>query len=80
MSIVACLWCSSSFRPRASGGSRQRFCSQRCRSEFHDCARRWAIAEVEGGRLTTILLAKVPKHSINAGAAGTSGARVARGG
>jgi hypothetical protein len=65
-----CLWCSAPFRPRASGGSRQRFCSGLCRSELHDCARRWAIAEVDAGRLTPAELAKAPKLSINAAAIG----------
>src|SRR5688500_4114148 len=61
-----CLWCSTVFRPRASGGTRQRFCSRRCRGEFHDCARRWATAEVDAGRLTPTQLAKAAKRSINA--------------
>ena len=60
-----CLWCGRVFLPRVTGGRKQRFCCAACRSEFHDCARRWAIAEVDAGRLTTGQLAAAPKHNIN---------------
>lgn len=63
---AGCLWCSTPFRPRARGGSPQRFCSPHCRREFHDCARRWATAEVDAGRLTPAELARAPKRSIYA--------------
>lgn len=66
MMQVSCLWCGRTFTPRATGGSPQRFCAGRCRNEFHDAARRWAIVEVIAGRLTTTQLASAPKHSINA--------------
>ena len=59
------------FPSQDDGGTRQRFCCARCRQEFHDAARRWAIAEVDAGRLTSEQLAQAPKHalgSINAAA------------
>jgi hypothetical protein len=70
MSEGACLWCRSTFQPRASGGSRQRFCSPQCRRECHDCARRWAVAEIDAGRLSTAQLTSALKHSINAAVVG----------
>ena len=65
-----CLWCGRAFSPRLTGGSPQRFCAGRCRNEFHDAARRWAIVEVTAGRLSTTQLASAPKHSINADCVG----------
>jgi hypothetical protein len=46
-----CLWCTAPVTPRR-GGSPRKFCSTRCRHEFHSCARRWAEAAVDLGILT----------------------------
>lgn len=60
-----CLWCPRVFLPRVTGGRKQRFCSPRCRKEFFECARAWAVAEVEAGRLTPAQLAKGPKANVH---------------
>ncbi len=39
------------FRPRCTGGSQQRFCSRDCCYDLHDACRRWAMQELEAGRL-----------------------------
>ncbi len=48
---AACLWCRATYRRRTTGGSVQRFCSARCRSAFHLAARRWALRQIDEGRL-----------------------------
>ena len=53
-----CLWCGAAYGPRRDGGSRKRFCSGLCRAAFHRAARRWAIQELERGRLTVEALRK----------------------
>lgn len=65
MSAPCCLWCSQPFRPRVTGGRPQKFCSPRCRVEFFDAARAWAVAEVEAGRLTAAELARGPKGNVH---------------
>jgi hypothetical protein len=47
----ACLWCDTAFEPRKAG-SPQRFCSSKCRDEFHSAGRRYAERAVLGGLLT----------------------------
>src|SRR2546430_16756349 len=47
----ACLWCETAFEPRKAG-SPQRFCSSKCRDEFHSAGRRYAERAVLGGLLT----------------------------
>ncbi len=37
--------------PALGGGPAQRFCSDACRAAFHRGARRWAVRELEVGRL-----------------------------
>ncbi len=56
MTQIACLWCGTGFRPRASGGSPQRFCSTPCRRAFETACRVYAGAEVNAGRLTVSTL------------------------
>ena len=50
-----CLWCAAPFTLRR-GGSPKKFCSARCRHEFHRCARRWAEAAVAAGALSVDVL------------------------
>jgi hypothetical protein len=47
----ACLWCETAFEPRKAG-SPQRFCTSKCREEFHSAGRRYAERAVLGGLLT----------------------------
>ncbi len=47
-----CPWCGAAFARRATGGQRQKFCSSAHRRACHTAARRWAVREVEAGRLT----------------------------
>jgi hypothetical protein len=48
---TVCLWCAAPVTLRR-GGSPRKFCSIRCRHEFHSCARRWAEAAIDLGILT----------------------------
>ena len=48
---AACVWCEAKYRRRITGGSVQRFCSTDCRSAFHLAARRWALRQIDEGRL-----------------------------
>jgi hypothetical protein len=50
-----CLWCAAPVTLRR-GGSPKKFCSDRCRHEFHSCARRWAEAAVAAGTLNIDVL------------------------
>jgi hypothetical protein len=50
-----CLWCAAPVTLRR-GGSPKKFCSARCRHEFHSCARRWAEAAVAAGALSIDVL------------------------
>jgi phage terminase small subunit len=50
-----CLWCAAPVTLRR-GGSPKKFCSARCRHEFHSCARRWAEAAVAAGALSVDVL------------------------
>jgi hypothetical protein len=50
-----CLWCAARVTLRR-GGSPRKFCSPRCRHEFHSCARRWAEAAVAAGALSIDVL------------------------
>ncbi len=47
-----CLWCDNTFTPRSTGGHAQKFCSVRCREEFHEAGRAWVAAAVAEGRLS----------------------------
>ena len=48
----ACLWCGKPYARRATGGQPQKFCSSACRRACHTAARRWAVRELEAGRLS----------------------------
>src|SRR6516165_3647614 len=50
-----CLWCVAPVTPRR-GGSPKKFCSTRCRQEFHSRARRWAETAVAIGVLSIDVL------------------------
>ena len=62
MNGASCLWCGTAFAPRCTGGSQQRFCSRDCRYDFHDACRRWAMQELEAGRLPLSALRKCRQH------------------
>jgi hypothetical protein len=47
-----CLWCGGPYARRATGGQPQKFCSSACRRACHTAARRWAVREIEAGRLS----------------------------
>jgi len=61
-----CLRCGEPFKLRLTGGSAQRFCCDACRAAFHAAARLWALAEIEGGRLTVDQLKNTVRHSVHA--------------
>jgi len=44
-----CRWCEAEFTKRVSGGSRQKFCSDRCRGEYHYALRKWGQLAVDSG-------------------------------
>ncbi len=47
-----CLWCPATYTARTGhGGPTRRFCSDGCRSAFHQALRRWARREFEAGRV-----------------------------
>ena len=41
MTARSCMWCGDPFTPRATGGKRQRFCSEQCRRDFDSGCRAW---------------------------------------
>ncbi len=49
---AACLWCRRAYARRATGGKPQKFCSSACRRACHGAARRYAVLELEAGRLS----------------------------
>ena len=51
MKTRPCMWCGELFTSRKTGGKPQRFCSERCRKEFHHACRVWAEQLVRGGEL-----------------------------
>ena len=58
----ACLWCDTAFEPRKAG-SPQRFCTSKCREEFHSVGRRYAERAVLGGLLTVADLRNGPPEA-----------------
>ena|SRR6516165_10699462 len=48
---ASCPWCKAPFRPRR-GGSPQRFCGSKCRTEFWIALRRWGERAISVGILT----------------------------
>lgn len=63
-----CPWCGQPFEPRATGGSDQRFCSQRCRAAIWSAARRWVGRALEAGLLSAEAL-KGAQASVHADSA-----------
>ena len=54
-----CLWCPATYTARTGrGGPDQRFCSDGCRSAYHQALRRWARREFEAGRVSVSDLRK----------------------
>src|ERR1700757_3710328 len=49
---VCCLWCGRAFKPRATGGSAQKFCCTEHRQQFWIAARRWTMRAIEAGPLS----------------------------
>ena len=47
-----CLWCQSTFDPRATGGKPQRYCSTPCRRAFDAASRKWVSAAIENSTFT----------------------------
>ena len=47
-----CYWCGAPFSAGIVGAHRKRFCSTKCKNEFHSAARRWAEQALADGRLS----------------------------
>jgi hypothetical protein len=60
---TSCLWCGSTFTPRATGGHAQRFCRPTCRRAFDAAGRRWVAEAIASGTL--------PLDVLRSGAAAT---------
>jgi len=60
-----CLWCGRAFKPRATGGSAQKFCSTGHRQEFWIAARRWTMTAIDAGLLSVDSL-KASHRSVHA--------------
>jgi len=60
-----CLWCGRAFRPRATGGSAQKFCSTGHRQEFWIAARRWTMKAIDAGLISVDCL-KAARTSVHA--------------
>jgi hypothetical protein len=60
-----CLWCGRAFRPRAIGGSAQKFCCTGHRQEFWIAARRWTMRAIDAGLLSVDCL-KASQTSVHA--------------
>jgi hypothetical protein len=65
---VLCLWCGQPFERRLSGGSPRRFCSSVCRAALHTAARKWALAEIDAGRLSVAAIKECRPDSVHAAA------------
>jgi hypothetical protein len=52
-----CVWCPKTFRPPTSSGIPKRFCSGRCRLDFHRALSKWAIEALDA-KLITIEMIK----------------------
>jgi hypothetical protein len=64
-SHACCLWCGRVFKPRATGGSAQKFCSTGHRQEFWIAARRWTMRAIDAGLLSVDCL-KAAHRSVHA--------------
>ena len=60
MTARSCLWCGEPFTLRATGGKRQRFCSEPCRRDFDRGRRAWAEQAVSSELLPVSAL----KHAL----------------
>jgi len=60
-----CVWCGRAFKPRATGGSAQKFCSTGHRQEFWIAARRWPMTAIDAGLLSVDSL-KASHRSVHA--------------
>jgi hypothetical protein len=60
-----CLWCGRAFRPRATGGSAQKFCCSGHRQQFWIAARRWTMRAIDAGLLSVDCL-KASHTSVHA--------------
>jgi hypothetical protein len=47
-----CLWCGTTFQPRADGGTPQRFCNRGCRRALDHASRAWVRRQVDAGLLS----------------------------
>jgi hypothetical protein len=57
----ACLWCGTTFQPRADGGTAQRFCKPACRRAFDHASRAWVRRQVDAGLLSVADLRNGPE-------------------
>ncbi len=60
MTARSCMWCGDPFTPRATGGKRQRFCSEQCRRDFDRGCRAWVKQFVSSELLPVAAL----KHAL----------------
>ncbi len=51
---VQCLWCPITFLKTTRGGREKRFCSNRCRAQYHYALRRWAQLAVDAGLVPVV--------------------------
>ena len=59
-----CLWCGQVFKPRATGGSAQKFCCTGHRQEFWIAARRWTMRAIDAVSVDCL---KASHTSVHAG-------------
>ena len=59
MKTRPCIWCGDPFTPRATGGKRQRFCSEQCRRAFDSGCRAWGKQFLSSGLLPVAALKHV---------------------
>lgn len=51
--LEKCFWCGTEFRALKVGAHRKKFCSVRCKSQFHTAARRWAERSLAQGQFVS---------------------------
>jgi hypothetical protein len=66
---AGCAWCENRFKPRCRG-SRQRFCSARCRTAFWSALRGFGERALASGALTIADVQNGPAKACTPGAAG----------
>ena len=47
-----CDWCGNPFEPRKFGRHEKRFCSTRCKDQFHTAARRYVDQAISAGAIS----------------------------